>query len=191
MEQENEQQESIQKENRQKAVIDYWIKQGYDCDVFIGDKIPVQQLAVHRKFYAPMAENERVLLLVGTIKTSFDMGLCITDRFVYYKLMPDAFFAPFRKKRKGIVPLENEKDSFQVFEAYLHAIQSKKRWLWICAVLLALFICFLGVIFSDNKGIRLILVAIMVLMYNLSKRKTRLILVAIMLVLFAVSLIFS
>lgn len=103
------------------------------------------------------------------------MGLCITDRFVYYKLMPDTFFAPFRKK-KGIVPLENEKESFQVFEAYLRANQSKKRWSWVCAVLLVLlfvlFICFLGANFSDNKGIRLILVAIM-------------------LVLFAVSLIFS
>ncbi len=182
----------MENENIQKAVIDYWIKQVYDCDVFIGDKIPVQQIAVHRKYYAPMAENERVLLLIGTIRSSFDMGLCVTDRFVYYKLMPDTFFAPFRKKRKGIVPLENEKESFQVFEAYLRANQSKKRWSWVCAVLLALFglfICFLMNNFSDNIGIRLF--AIIFFMYSLSKRKIRLILVAIMLVSFAVSLILS
>ncbi len=96
----------MENENIQKAFIDYWIRHGYECDVFTGDNIPAQQIVAHRQSYAPVTENERILLLVGDIRSSFDIGLCITDRFVYYKLMPDTFFAPFQQKMKGIVPIK-------------------------------------------------------------------------------------
>ncbi len=112
---------NIQIENIQQPVIDYWTRHSYACDVFIGNSMPATQIAAHRKYYAPMTENEQVLLLVGSIRTPFDMGLCITDRFVYYKLMPNTFFAPFQQKKKGIVPLENTKETFRLFESYLCA----------------------------------------------------------------------
>ncbi len=139
-------------ENIQKAFIDYWIRHGYVCDVFVGDNISAQQIVAHRKAYVPMADNERILVLVGDIRRSYDMGLCITDRFVYYKLMPDTFFAPFQKKMKGIVPLENTQENFRLFEAYLRANEINKRWIVVCSVLLVLFIFIIVIILRNMLG---------------------------------------
>ncbi len=147
-------------ENIQKALIDYWIRHGYECDVFTGDNIPAQQIVAHRQSYAPVTENERILLLVGDIRSSFDIGLCITDRFVYYKLMPDTFFAPFQQKMKGIVPIENTKENFRLFEAYLRANKRNKRWTVVCGVLLVLFISIIAIILKNRLGLlgRLIII---------------------------------
>ena len=79
--------------------------------IYFGQTLTDEIVAAHKKYYAPIASDEEVLLIVDKIplgwRGRFFMGLCITDRFVYYKLMKDTFFAPFQSKIKGIIPLEN------------------------------------------------------------------------------------
>ena len=99
-------------ENIQKAIETYCASHLPKCkQIYLGDNIPQEQIAAHKKHYAPMSDDEKVLLLVDKIpmgwRGSFFMGLCITDRFVYYKLMKDTFFAPYQKKIKGVMPIEN------------------------------------------------------------------------------------
>lgn len=79
--------------------------------IYMGQEITEQLVAAHKKLYAPMTDEEHVLLLVNKIPSGwrgrFFTGLCITDRFVYYTLMKDSFFTAFQRRVKGIVPLES------------------------------------------------------------------------------------
>jgi len=79
--------------------------------VYSGANITQEQIAAHRT-YAPVSDDEKVLLLVNKVPTGlkrfvFCTGLCITERFVYYKLMKDTFVGNFQSKIKGVIPIEN------------------------------------------------------------------------------------
>ncbi len=74
--------------------------------IFWGGSIPEKILKNHTTKYAPVKSDEKILFMVNK-KTGFGFScLLVTDKFVYYKCLKDAFLSSLIPiVEKGIIPL--------------------------------------------------------------------------------------